>query len=150
MVSKLFAVTKPHLAVFGEKDYQQLAILRRMARDLDLDIEIVGHPIVREGDGLAMSSRNAYLSPSERQEALVLSRALARVEDLWKGGERDPRKLVEAARAVVSTAASARIDYIEIRDPETLAPLEDGIRGSALLALAVFIGKTRLIDNRVL
>jgi pantoate--beta-alanine ligase len=148
-VLKLIHIVKPHLAIFGEKDYQQLAVLRRMVRDLDLDVEIVGVPIVREPDGLAMSSRNAYLSPAERREALVLSRALARAEELWKGGERHAGKLVDAARAVIGSASAARIDYVEIRDPETLAPLET-IRGPALIALAVFIGKTRLIDNRVL
>jgi pantoate--beta-alanine ligase len=149
VVLKLIHIVKPHVAIFGEKDYQQLAVLRRMVRDLDLDVEIVGVPIVREPDGLAMSSRNAYLSPAERREALVLSRALARAEELWKGGERHAGKLVDAARAVIGSASAARIDYVEIRDPETLAPLET-IRGPALIALAVFIGKTRLIDNRVL
>jgi pantoate--beta-alanine ligase len=149
IVLKLFHVVKPHLAIFGRKDYQQLLVIRRMVRDLDLDLEIVDAPIVREPDGLALSSRNAYLSPEERQQALVLSKALAAVEARWKEGERSASRLVEAARAIVASAPSARVDYIEIRDAASLAPL-DTVRGPALVALAVFIGKTRLIDNRVL
>jgi len=149
VVTKLFHIVKPHLAVFGEKDYQQLVLIRRLVRDLDLDIDVVGMPIVREADGLALSSRNAYLSPAERQEALVLSRGLARGEELHRQGERAAAKLVEAVRQVVATAPSARIEYVELRDAETLAPVDE-VGGPALLALAVHIGKTRLIDNRVL
>ena len=149
VVTKLFHLVKPHVAIFGEKDYQQLAVVRRMVHDLDFDIEIVGSPIVREPDGLAMSSRNAYLNADERVQARVLSRALQRCEELFRGGERDARRLSGAAREIIETAPAARIDYVDIRDAETLAPVER-IERPALLALAVFIGKTRLIDNRVL
>jgi pantoate--beta-alanine ligase len=149
VVTKLFHVVRPHVAIFGEKDYQQLAVIRRMTRDLDLGVEIVGVPIVREPDGLAMSSRNAYLSPSERTEALSLSRALDRAEAMVAAGERDAARIVEAARAVLAEAPSARIDYVELRDAETLAEIASLDR-PAVLALAVFIGSTRLIDNRVL
>jgi pantoate--beta-alanine ligase len=149
VVTKLLHLVKPHLAVFGDKDYQQLAVIRRLVRDLDLDVEIVGMPIVREPDGLAMSSRNAYLSADERRQALVLSSALARAHALVAGGERDAAALVAAARAVVAEAPAARIDYVELRDADSLAPVERLDR-PAVLALAVFVGATRLIDNRVL
>jgi pantoate--beta-alanine ligase len=148
VVSKLFHVVKPHVALFGEKDYQQLAVIRRMVRDLDFDVEIVGMPIVREADGLAMSSRNAYLSPDERKQALVLSRALAAAEERVKAGERNAAKLVDEMTAIVRSAPSARIDYIEARDADSLAPV-DTIDRPVVLALAVFVGNTRLIDNRV-
>jgi pantoate--beta-alanine ligase len=149
VVTKLFHIALPHVAIFGEKDYQQLAVIRRLVRDLDLDVEIVGVPILREPDGLAMSSRNAYLTPAERQEALVLSRALARVEELFRAGERSPARLVEAARGVIATAASARIDYVEVRDAENLEPVAT-IDRPVVMALGVFVGKTRLLDNRIL
>src|SRR5215468_8327472 len=144
VVAKLFHLTQPNVAVFGEKDYQQLAVVRRMVRDLDFGVEIVGVPIVREPDGLAMSSRNAYLSADERQEALSLSRGLAAAEARFRAGERDPDRLVEAAHAQLA----GRVDYVELRDAETLE-LVRAVERPSVLAVAVFIGKTRLIDNRV-
>lgn len=149
VVTKLFHLVQPHVALFGEKDYQQLAVIRRMVRDLDFDIEIVGLPIVREADGLAMSSRNAYLAPDERVQALQLARALGVAEALAAAGERRAAAIVAAARAEIERAPSARIDYVELRDAESLETLEN-LAQPAVLALAVFIGKTRLIDNRVL
>jgi pantoate--beta-alanine ligase len=148
IVTKLFHITKPHLAVFGEKDYQQLAIIRRMVRDLDFGIDIVGVPIVRESDGLAMSSRNAYLSTEDRVAALSLSRGLAAADALAKT-ERDAGKLVAAARAPIDKEPRARIDYVELRDADSLEPVTRLDR-KCVLAMAVFVGTTRLIDNRVL
>jgi len=149
VVTKLFHATLPHVAVFGEKDYQQLAIIRRMVRDLDFGIEIVSVPIVREPDGLAMSSRNAYLGPDERRAALALSAGLAAAQAAFAAGERDAAALVAAARAPIEAEPLARIDYVELRDADELTELARVDR-RAVLAMAVFIGKTRLIDNRVL
>jgi pantoate--beta-alanine ligase len=146
IVAKLFHITKPHVAVFGEKDYQQLAIIRRMVRDLDFGIAIHSVPIVREHDGLALSSRNAYLSAEGRQTALGLARGLAAAEAAVKAGERDAAKLVALASAQLS---GARIDYVELRDATELALVET-LDKPAVLAIAAFVGKTRLIDNRVL
>jgi len=149
VVAKLFNAVRPHLAVFGEKDYQQLVAIRRMVRDLDFDIEVVGGPIVRESDGLAMSSRNAYLSPPERQAALCLSRALAASETAVREGERGGAAVLDRAYAVLNAEPRARIDYVALADPESLRPV-DRIAGPTLLALAVWIGQTRLIDNTLL
>jgi pantoate--beta-alanine ligase len=149
IVSKLFHITNPHLAVFGEKDYQQLAIIRRMVRDLDFGIEILGVPIVREADGLALSSRNAYLSADQRKTALSLSKGLAAAEAAVKAGERDGAKIVAAARALIEAEPGARIDYVELRDADELSSVTTLSR-PAVLAMAVFVGTTRLIDNRVL
>jgi pantoate--beta-alanine ligase len=149
IVCKLFQLTRPHLAVFGEKDYQQLAIIRRMVRDLDLGVEIAGVPIVREADGLALSSRNAYLSADERKQALALSAGLAAAEALYASGERRTAALVDAARAPILAQPGARIDYVELRDAVELSDIAEVAR-PAVLAMAVFVGKTRLIDNRVL
>ncbi|MDQ3340915.1 MAG: pantoate--beta-alanine ligase [Myxococcota bacterium] len=153
VVTKLYNATLPHLAVFGEKDYQQLAVIRRMTRDLDFAIEIVGVPIVREPDGLAMSSRNAYLSAADRKAALALSGGLAAAEAAFKAGERDAAKLLAAARAPIEAESLARIDYVELRDAEELTSI-DRVERRAVLAMAVFVGpeakKTRLIDNRVI
>ena len=149
VVAKLFNAVRPHLAVFGEKDYQQLVAIRRMVRDLDFDIEVVGGPIVRESDGLAMSSRNAYLSPPERQAALCLSRALAASEAAVREGERGGAAVLDRAYAVLNAEPRARIDYVALTDPESLRPV-DRIAGPTLLALAVWIGQTRLIDNTLL
>jgi pantoate--beta-alanine ligase len=149
VVLKLFHLVQPQVALFGEKDYQQLAVIRRMVRDLDVDVDLVGMPIVREEDGLAMSSRNAYLSREERLDALVLSRALAWADELLHEGTREAARLCDAARELIATAKSARIDYVELRDAESLEEVSRVDR-PALLALAVFVGKTRLIDNRVL
>jgi pantoate--beta-alanine ligase len=149
IVSKLFNITKPHLAFFGEKDFQQLAVIRRMTRDLDFGIEIVGMPIVRESDGLAMSSRNVYLSPEQRSQALALARGLDAAQAAVKAGERSPAAIVAAALAPIAAAPDARIDYVELRDADDLGAIERLDR-PAVLALAVFVGATRLIDNRVL
>ena len=147
VVAKLFHIVQPHVAVFGEKDYQQLAVIRRMVRDLDFGIEIVGGPIVRDRDGLAMSSRNAYLTSAERADALSLAGALAAAAERFAAGERDSARLVQAARAAI--APTGRVDYVELRDADTLEEVAR-VSGPVVLALAVFFGKTRLIDNRVL
>jgi pantoate--beta-alanine ligase len=149
VVTKLFNLVRPHVAVFGEKDYQQLAVIRRMVRDLDQGVEIVSVPIVREPDGLALSSRNAYLAPDERRQALALSRALDAAAARVRAGERDATALVAEAERVIREAPAARIDYVEIGDAVDLQPVAR-LTAPAVLALAVFIGTTRLIDNRVL
>jgi pantoate--beta-alanine ligase len=145
VVAKLFNLTRPHLAVFGEKDWQQLAVIRAMVRDLAFGIEIVGMPIVRERDGLALSSRNAYLSPTERARALALSGALAEAREAAAAGRRDAAELRARARARLESA-EARIEYVEIVHPETLAPVDVAAPGSVML-VAAFVGTTRLIDN---
>ena len=147
VVCKLFNIVRPHVAIFGEKDYQQLAVIRRMVADLDMPIDIVGMPTVREPDGLAMSSRNKYLSPEERQRALALSRGLRAARALFEGGERDSAKLVAAAHTQIAPAVT-RVDYVELRDADTLAPIADRVAGPAVMAVAAFVGTTRLIDNR--
>jgi pantoate--beta-alanine ligase len=146
VVAKLFNLLAPNAAVFGEKDYQQLAIIRRMVRDLNFPIGIIGVPTVREADGLALSSRNQYLTKDERAAAPVLYQAMLRVKELGAGGENSVSKLIDAARDVIDSVKHARIDYIDIVDAENLQPLEK-LQPNALIALAVFIGKTRLIDN---
>jgi pantoate--beta-alanine ligase len=146
VVLKLFEIVRPDLAFFGAKDAQQVLIIRRMAADLDLDVEIVTCPIVREPDGLALSSRNAYLGPAERRAALALSTGLRWAERAVTAGERDAARLVAGIGAVLEAEPLARIDYIEAVDPETLEPVAE-VRGEVLVALAVFIGSTRLIDN---
>lgn len=145
VVAKLLNLTRPHAAIFGEKDWQQLAVIRAMVRDLAMDVEIVGMPILRERDGLALSSRNAYLSAEERERALALSRALFEARDAAGRGERDAGRLRAAARERLA-GAGARVDYVEIVHPETLAPVEHAAPGSVML-VAAFVGKTRLIDN---
>jgi pantoate--beta-alanine ligase len=147
VVSKLFHIVTPHVALFGEKDYQQLAIIRRMVTDLDFGVEIVSVPIVREPDGLAMSSRNAHLSPAERADAVSLSRGLAAAEDRFRAGERNGEALIAAARSAI--AHSGRVDYVELRDAVTLETVSR-VTAPVVLAVAVFFGTTRLIDNRVL
>jgi pantoate--beta-alanine ligase len=146
VVAKLFNIVQPARAYFGRKDAQQLAVVRKMVRDLRRDIEIVGLPIVREPDGLAMSSRNAYLAPEERAAALVLSRALNKAEELFAAGERDAEALRRAMRELIGAEPLARVDYVSVADPETLREL-DRIDSGALASLAVRIGRTRLIDN---
>lgn len=146
VVLKLFNIVEPDLAFFGWKDAQQVIILRRMAADLNLGIEIVACPLVRETDGLAMSSRNAYLSRDEREAALVLSRSLAEAEKLIGAGERDAGRLIGAIRKMIETARLARLDYVEITDMTELRPLSK-LEGEVLVALAVYVGTTRLIDN---
>ena len=144
IVTKLFNVVAPQRAYFGEKDFQQLAVVRRMTRDLDVPVQIVGCPIVREPDGLAMSSRNVYLSALQRNQALALSRCLHAVSAGFDGD-------VDAARerltSTLSAASGVRLDYAEIVDPETLAPLEGVVTGPAQALVAAFVGETRLIDN---
>jgi pantoate--beta-alanine ligase len=149
VVAKLFNLTLPHVAVFGEKDAQQLRIIKRMVRDLNFPITIIPGPIVREADGLAMSSRNVYLSPEEREQALCLRRALDRVEELFRQGERKTSKLLLAMQEVVVKASAAKVDYIELVDDETLKPMVE-VNKPCLVAMAVYVGKTRLIDNTVL
>ena len=146
VVAKLFNLLAPDAAVFGEKDYQQLAIIRRMVRDLNFLIEIIGVLTVREEDGLALSSRNQYLDAEERAAAPMLYQAMLRAKEMAAGGENSVSKLIDAAKNVIALAKGARIDYISIVDAENLQPLEK-LRPNALIALAVFIGKTRLIDN---
>jgi pantoate--beta-alanine ligase len=148
VVAKLFNLTRPHLAVFGEKDWQQLAVVRAMVRDLAFAVEIVGMPIIREADGMARSSRNAYLSPAQRASALALSRALFEARDAAAAGRREPGPLLAAARARLE-AAGARVDYVAIVHPHSLQPVARAVPGSVML-LAAFLGTTRLIDNTVL
>ena len=149
VVTKLFAIVGPSVAVFGRKDYQQWLVIRALTRDLFLPVEIVGHPIVRDPDGLAMSSRNAYLSPDERARALSLVRGLDLASRRFAAGERRARELERVARETLAPAATS-IDYVEVRDADTLAPIDATVGERAVLALACRIGSTRLIDNTVL
>jgi pantoate--beta-alanine ligase len=149
VVTKLFHAVRPDVAVFGEKDYQQLAILRRMTADLDFGIEIVGVPTVREADGLALSSRNRLLAPAERDAARCVPRALAAAAAAVSAGETRPAAIIAQAAAQIAAEPRARLEYAELRDPETLEEVAD-VRMPALLALAVWVGGVRLIDNRVL
>jgi pantoate--beta-alanine ligase len=149
VVAKLLQIARPHLVVFGEKDWQQLAVIRRMVRDLFFDIEVVGAPTVREPDGLAMSSRNVYLSEMARRQAPALNAALLEVRRALRAGERDARRLAACARARIEKEPLAEIEYVEVCDPDSLAPL-DAVARRALVALAVRFGNTRLIDNAVL
>lgn len=148
VVAKLFNIVLPHVGVFGEKDYQQLHVIRRLVRDLSMGVEIIAHPIVREPDGLAMSSRNAYLTEAERAAAVCLSRALCKAERLFKRGERSAHALVHSALAELEKEPLVRVEYVKLCDAETLDEIER-IDDPALLALALRIGKARLIDNRV-
>ncbi len=149
VVSKLFEIVRPDLAFFGQKDAAQVAVLRKMVRDLDMDVELVVCPIVREKDGLAMSSRNAYLTPEQRQHALVLHRSLMRVQAAVDRGERDAARLRAIGEQVIAEEPAARLDYFAIVDPNSLEPVPDVSRG-ALVAVAAFVGTTRLIDNILL
>ena len=146
VVAKLFHIVEPDRAYFGQKDAAQVAIIRRMVRDLNLPVEIMVCPIVREADGLAMSSRNAYLDPEQRQQALVLHRSLMRVQSVIDRGERVASKLIAAGRAEFAGETSVRLDYFEIVDPDTLDSVDE-ISGGALVAVAAYVGSTRLIDN---
>lgn len=143
VVAKLFNAVRPHRAYFGQKDAQQATVIRRMTRDLDFGIEIVEMPIVREPDGLAMSSRNAYLSPEERRRALCLSQGLLQARSLLESGERNAGALLDAVRKAM---ADVQVDYVELVDAETIVPLETAA-GNVLLAVAARVGQTRLIDN---
>jgi pantoate--beta-alanine ligase len=149
IVAKLFHVVEPDAAFFGQKDAAQVAIIRRMVRDLLFPVEIIACPIVREPDGLAMSSRNAYLDSQQRKQALVLHRSLMRVKQSWEAGERDREKLLAAGRSEIATEQSVRLDYFEIVDPDSLDPAGNVVPG-ALVAVAAIVGATRLIDNILL
>ena len=156
VVAKLLIAAQPQLAVFGEKDFQQLAVVRRLVRDLGLEVEIVGLPTVRESDGLALSSRNVHLSGEARRQALCLVGALAAAESVVEAGERGRDAVLAAAREAIAKAPLARLDYAELCDPKTLAPVPARLVAPTLLALAAFLpradgtGEVRLIDNRVL
>ena len=149
VVAKLFHIVEPDVAFFGQKDAAQVTIVRRMVRDMNSPVEIVACPIVRERDGLAMSSRNAYLDVQQRERALVLYRSLTRVRKLWEGGESNAEKLMAAGRQVVAGEESVRLDYFEIVDPESLDSVER-VKSGTLVAVAAFVGTTRLIDNILL
>jgi pantoate--beta-alanine ligase len=149
VVAKLFNICQPDTALFGLKDFQQLAVIRRMTRDLSLPVEVVGMPIVRELDGVAMSSRNAYLSPEQRESALCLSHAIRSARQLFAAGTRDVAALRRAALEAIEAEPEAKIDYLDFRDKETLEAVETA-GDATLMALAVKIGATRLIDNTVL
>jgi pantoate--beta-alanine ligase len=149
VVAKLFHIVKPDAAFFGQKDAAQVAIIRRMVRDLNFPVEIVACPIVREADGLAMSSRNAYLDLAQRQQALVLHRALMRVQKSWEAGERHAKQLEAAGREEIAAEKSIRLDYFEVVDPDSLDPV-DNVADGALVAVAAYVGTTRLIDNILL
>jgi pantoate--beta-alanine ligase len=149
VVSKLFNIVEPDAAFFGQKDAAQVAIVRRMVRDLCLPVEIVACPIVRESDGLAMSSRNSYLDSQQRKQALILHRSLMLVKNMVDRGERNTAKLIAAAREEFSREPSVRLDYFEIVDPDSLDAVKD-VQQGGLVAVAAYVGKTRLIDNLVL
>lgn len=146
VVSKLMNISQADRAYFGQKDAQQLAVVRRMVRDLNMNVEVIGCPIVREEDGLAKSSRNTYLSPAEREAALVLSRAVREGQRLMEEGERDAKTILSAMRATIEAEPLARIDYVEMVSWDGIKPV-DVADSSVLVAMAVYIGKTRLIDN---
>ena len=146
VVNKLFNIVQPDRAYFGQKDAQQLAIIKRMVQDLNMDLEIIGCPIVREEDGLAKSSRNTYLSAEERQAALVLSKAVKLGQELVAGGETDAKKIISEMSALIEKEPLARIDYVKAVDGLTMQQI-DTVKSPMLVALAVYIGKTRLIDN---
>ena len=148
VVNKFFNIVTPDRAYFGQKDGQQLAVIKRMVRDLNMDIEIIGCPIVREEDGLAKSSRNTYLSPEERKAALILSKTVALGKKLAKT-EKDANKVVEAMKKNIETEPMAKIDYVEAVDALSMEPVEK-LEGTCMLAMAVYIGKTRLIDNTLI
>lgn len=149
VVAKLFNIVKPHYAIFGKKDYQQFLVIKQMVKDLNFDIEVAGAPIVREKDGLAMSSRNSYLNPEQRIHALSLYRSLTRAGEILQTGERNSSKIIGEATAIINSYPDTEIDYIKICDPENLSYMEI-IDRPALMALAVKVGKTRLIDNMIL
>jgi pantoate--beta-alanine ligase len=148
VVGKLFNIVQPDKAYFGQKDAQQLAVIRHMVRDLNFNLEVVGCPIIREADGLAKSSRNTYLNAQERQAALILSKSLEHGRELIEAGEKDAAKIKAAITAMIETEPLAKIDYVEIVDWNNLEPV-DTITGPVLNAIAVYIGKTRLIDNHI-
>ncbi len=149
VVMKLFNIVKPHRAYFGQKDAQQFRIIRKMVRDLNMDVEVIECPIVREQDGLAMSSRNVYLSAEERTHAIALNKALKIAENLYKVGERNTSRIKEKMTEYLSSFDKVKIDYVEIVDEQTLHPVEK-INGKVIVAVAAWVGKARLIDNTIL
>ncbi|MGD8352690.1 MAG: pantoate--beta-alanine ligase [Pseudomonadota bacterium] len=149
VVTKLFNIVRPHKAYFGMKDYQQFRVIERMVQDLNMNIQVIGLPTVREEDGLALSSRNAYLYDDERPGALTLYRSLEAAREMVNQGERDPRKIEEKAATIIRSEPGTKIDYVEIVDADDLSPLTI-MENRAVLALAVFVGDTRLIDNAIL
>jgi pantoate--beta-alanine ligase len=149
VVAKLFGIVQPDRAYFGQKDAAQIAIIKRMVRDLNIDVEIMVGAIVREPDGLAMSSRNIYLDPQQRHQALILYRTLNRIQYLRDRGERNAARLIEKGKAVVAEEPNVRLDYLEIVNPDSLDPVDDVSKG-ALVAIAAYFGTTRLIDNILL
>jgi pantoate--beta-alanine ligase len=149
VVSKLFHIIPANRAYFGQKDAQQLAIVRRMVLDLDFDIEIIGCPIIREEDGLAKSSRNTYLSPEERKQAVILNESLNAAMKAVEAGETDAARIKALITDKLNTCPLARIDYVEVVSFDTIQPIEK-IEGAVLIAIAVYIGTTRLIDNRIM
>jgi len=149
VVAKLFNITKPHIAVFGQKDYQQLTVIARMVKDLNMDLQIIGVPTVREPDGLAMSSRNSYLSPEDRNSALCLKKSMDLADRMFDQGERKAGQIQEAVKDLILSHPFTRIDYVTLCHPATLEDMEI-LQEQALLALAVKVGKTRLIDNCLL
>lgn len=146
VVLKLFNIVKPDIAIFGEKDYQQLLIIKKMVRDLHLEIEIIGMPIIREGDGLALSSRNAYLSDEERLQALALSNSLNNIKKMFNGGENNISNLIKAGTSILNESSINNIDYLEIRDGNTLEGQQEAKKGD-IVAIAAKVGNARLIDN---
>ena len=146
VVTKLFNTVKPHKAFFGQKDYQQSIVIKRIVRDLNMDVEIIVLPTMREPDDLAMSSRNSYLNKEERKAARILYRSLKKAEEMIKEGESSAKKIYDGMKRMIASEPLAKIEYITIADPETLKPLKE-VREKTLIALAVWIGKTRLIDN---
>lgn len=149
VVTKLFNIVKPHYAVFGQKDYQQLTVIERMVRDLNQDVKIVPHPTIREADGLAMSSRNTYLSTEERRKALAISASLKKVEEMFKAGEHDTAVIRKAVNDTLQKEDGINVEYIDICDATTLEDISR-VEKKAVIAIACRIGKTRLIDNTIL
>ena len=149
VVLKLFHQVLPHLAVFGEKDYQQLAVIKRMVGDLNVPVEVVGRPIVREADGLALSSRNTYLSPQERCSALCLFQALTKARDEAASGETKADNILSQVKQTITSTPDTRLDYAVLVNPDTLQGVEI-LKGAARLAVAAWVGSTRLIDNMLL
>jgi len=149
VVCKLFNITRPHIAIFGQKDYQQLCIISRMVMDLNMDIQIIGVPTIREPDGLAMSSRNTYLTDEQRPSALSLKKSLDLASEMVSKGEQDTEKIIKSVRKLIMSHPFTDIDYVKICDPITLEDI-DNITGEALLAVAVKVGSARLIDNCIL
>ncbi|HHG74174.1 MAG TPA: pantoate--beta-alanine ligase [Persephonella sp.] len=147
VVAKLFNIVQPDRAYFGEKDYQQLKVIQKMVRDLNIDVEVIGCPLIREKDGLALSSRNKYLTPEERKSALSISRALFRAKQMFESGEKDPSKVIDEVKRIISSQPLVKeIQYVEVVDPERLTPKKKLEKGD-VVAVAVFVGNTRLIDN---